>query len=50
MDLLLVSRRIGRVYIDVIRSNCQLFRSPVLVNPDPSLILRQDEKRGTYRS
>jgi hypothetical protein len=25
MDLLLVSRRIGRVYIDVIRSNCQIF-------------------------
>jgi hypothetical protein len=24
MDLLLMSRRIGRVYIDVIHSNCQL--------------------------
>jgi hypothetical protein len=23
MDLLLVSRRIGRVYIDVVRSDCQ---------------------------
>jgi hypothetical protein len=34
MDLLLVSRRIGRVYIDVIHSNCQLPFS-FSRNPDP---------------
>jgi hypothetical protein len=43
MDLLLVSRRIGRVYIDVIHSDHQLSFS-YSRNPDPSLIPRQVEK------